>query len=375
MRTTCRNASPPPYREGMTSTRGEFVEQIRRRGVTLSPELAAAFGSVPREAFVPDGFQRPDGSWAQPADPDFLPTVYRDDVLVTKVDGRVPTSSSSQPSLMAIMIEALDVRPGQRILEVGAGTGYNAALLASLGASVTSIDVQEDVAVRARTALARAGVAGVRVEHADGYTGQPGERFDRVIVTVGIAGVSPRWLEQLDPGGFVLAPVVHAGTHPVLRVSGPPVVASAVCGAGFMQASGPLNAPFPDAFPSPAAAMAELSPVAEARYDPALDEVVYRDLWYAAGVWNRRASHAAVPGRRQSCLALLDGTRSGGAVVPPDGSIAAGGDEAAGYAAAADELLDRWEAAGRPPMGAWRITLELAGDPGAPIWVPYRWAL
>src|SRR4029079_15325835 len=131
-------------------------------------------------------FQRRDGSWVRPADPEFLTTVYSDDVLVTKMDGSVPVSSFSQPSLMAIMIMALRVTPGLRILEIGAGTGYNAALLASLGATITSIDVQEDVAVRARAAWARAGIAGVRVEHADGYRGVPGSRFDRVIVTVGI---------------------------------------------------------------------------------------------------------------------------------------------------------------------------------------------
>ncbi|GAA0574292.1 hypothetical protein GCM10010172_68640 [Paractinoplanes ferrugineus] len=355
--------------------RREFVEQIRQGGVTLSPELAAAFESVPREAFVPDGFQRRDGSRVLPADPDFLSEVYRDDVLVTKMDGPVPTSSSSQPSLMAVMIEALEVRPGQRILEVGAGTGYNAALLASLGASVTSIDVQEDVAVRARSALARAGVGGVRVERADGYAGRPGERFDRVVVTVGIAGVSPHWLDQLEPDGFVLAPVVHAGTHPVLRVSGSPGSGRALCWSGFMAAAGPLNAPFPDAFPLPAPGMAEMTPHRPARYEPPLSETTYRDLWYAAGVWNRRASHAPVPGRQYGGLALLDSTRAGGAVIPPDGSVWAGGAEAAASAAMAAEVVDRWEAAGRPPMGAWRIGLEPAGDPHAPIRVPRRWAL
>src|SRR5262249_14270546 len=153
--------------------------------------------AVRREAFVPEGFQSRDGTWVTPADPDFLTTVYRDDVLVTKVDGRVPVSSSSQPSLMAIMLEALQTAPGQRILEIGAGTGYNAALLASLGAAVVSIAVQEDVADRARSALARAGLPAVRVEHRDGYLGVPGELFDRVIVTVGVAGLSPYWLEQL----------------------------------------------------------------------------------------------------------------------------------------------------------------------------------
>ncbi|GIF17608.1 protein-L-isoaspartate(D-aspartate) O-methyltransferase [Actinoplanes tereljensis] len=394
----------------MTGPRGEYLEQIRRGGVALSPQLAAAFGSVPREAFVPDGFQRRDGSWVRPADPEFMPVVYSDDVLVTKMDGRTPTSSSSQPSLMAVMLDALEVTPGLRILEVGAGTGYNAALLASLGASVTSIDVQEDVAVRARAALARAGIAGVRVEHADGYAGWPGERFDRVIVTVGIAGISPHWLEQLTEGGFVLAPVIHAGTHPVLRVSrtnvgapnvgapnvgapnvgapnvrpanvsrpnvseanvgAPDVSGRPVCAAGFMQASGPLVADFPGAFPPPTSALAELTRYAPPRFDPPLTETAYRDLWYATGAWNRRASHAGVPGQQQSRLALLDHTGAAGAILPADGSVWAGGDEAEQYAAQAAAILDDWEAAGRPPIRAWHVTLALAGDPAQPIWVP-----
>src|SRR5690242_19730748 len=92
--------------------RKAYLDRIRRGGAALSPPLAAAFAAVPREIFVPDGFQRRDGTWAEPADPDFLELVYDDDVLVTKVDGRTPISSSSQPSLMALMIEALDVRPG-----------------------------------------------------------------------------------------------------------------------------------------------------------------------------------------------------------------------------------------------------------------------
>ena len=133
-----------------------------------------------------------------------------------------------------------------------------------------------------------------------------------------------------------------------------------------MQASGPLNADFPGAFPPPASALAELACYAQPRFDPPLTESNYRDLWYAAGAWNRRASHAAVPGRQQSCLALLDRTGSAGAVIPPDGSIWAGGDEADAYASLAAGILDDWVAAGRPPIQAWQVTLELAG----PIWVP-----
>lgn len=205
----------------MDDLRRDYVDQIRRDGAPMSAALADAFAAVPREAFVAEGFQRRDGTWARPGDRDFLALVYTDDVLVTKVDGRIPVSSSSQPSLMAIMLDALDVRPGTRVLEIGAGTGYNAALLATLGASVVSVDVQEDVAVRARDALERAGITGVRVVHGDGYEGAPGLHFDRVIVTVGVAGLSPRWLEQLAPGGWVVAPVEHAGTHPVLAAQAP----------------------------------------------------------------------------------------------------------------------------------------------------------
>ncbi len=350
------------YREGVTDPRREFLEQIRQGGVSLSPELARAFATVRREAFVPDGFQRRDGSWVTPADPDFLSTVYRDDVLVTKVDGRVPVSSSSQPSLMALMITALKVTPGLRILEVGAGTGYNAALLAALGASVTSVDAQEDVADRARISVGpgrggqRTRGAPRRLRRHPRRALRPGDR-DR-----GVGGISPLWLEQLEDG-FVIAPVEHAGTHPVLVVRGDPdgpVSATVFCASGFMTASGPLTADHPGAFPppAPAGALTGLTQYAEARFDPPLEPIVYRDLWYAAGAWNRRATHAAAARREQSCLALLDETGAGGALILPDGSVLAGGPTAGPYASEATQDR-RPVAGGRPATDA-----GVAGRPG-----------
>jgi protein-L-isoaspartate(D-aspartate) O-methyltransferase len=352
--------------------RERFVEQVRRNCPGLSAELAAALAAVPRDAFVSGGFHRRDGSWIAPGDPGFLELVYRDDVLVTKVEDGVPVSSSSQPSLMAIMIEALDVRPGTRVLEIGAGTGYNAALLSTLGASVVSVDVQADVAARARAALARAGIERVDVRHGDGYEGAPGEPADRVIVTVGVAGVSPRWLEQLAGDGPIVAPVEHAGTHPVLAVRSA-LTARVVCSSGFMSAAGPLTARGPGAHPGavPAGALTGLAPVVPPRWNEPLDGARYRDLEYAAGVWHRRATHAALPGREQSAVLLLDRKGTGGAAILPDGAVLAGGGEADRYAAEAVEVLDRWQAAGYPPMEAWRVTLARVG----PIYVPVQWTL
>lgn len=421
--------------------RGErFVAQIRRDGGGLSAELARAFGNVPREIFVAEGFQRREGGgWVKPGDADFLDLVYADDVLVTKLDGRSPVSSSSQPSLMAGMIGALEIGPGARVLEIGAGTGYNAALMAAVGAEVTSIDVQADVAGRARSALRRAGVDGVRVVHADGYEGVAAQRFDRIIVTVGVAGLSPRWLDSLDGPGPIVAPVAHAGTQPVLTArrdpgpaeptakSAPPagdpgpaaalpaltggsghatlsqrragldpvdlglggvgglVTASVLCPAGFMSASGPLVADYPGKHPAPAvgSALTPFTPAAGARWGAPLSSAIYRGLWYAGGVWSRRATHAtgvwgrstSMEGREQSLLAFLDDSRTGGAAVLPDGSVLAGGPEADRYAALAGQIIDRWESRGRPSITDWRVGFALGGDPAAPIWIPARFGL
>lgn len=114
-------------------------------------EWADAFASVPRHLFVPRFHQQDStGTW-QPltrSDPAYLETVHSDTALTTQLDERgVPTSSSSQPSIMLAMLEALDVSEGHRVLELGTGTGYNAALLCHrLGdANVTSIDIDPDL--------------------------------------------------------------------------------------------------------------------------------------------------------------------------------------------------------------------------------------
>ena len=117
-----------------------------------------------------------------------------------------PSGSSSQPRLMAWMPHALDPRPGMRVLEVGTGTGYNAALLTHLLGPdhVVSIDVDEAVTQRARRALTAAGYR-LRIEVADGTHGfPPAAPYDRVIATCSFPQVPAAWVEQTKPGGKIL---------------------------------------------------------------------------------------------------------------------------------------------------------------------------
>ena len=137
--------------------------------------------------------------------------VYTDRAFPTKhADGR-PISSSSQPAIMAIMLEQLALQLGQRVLEIGAGTGYNAALIAHLvgkGAHVVTIDIDEDLVLSARQHLAAAGFEEVDVRCADGGYGYlEGAPFDRIMLTASAWDITPAWFEQLVLGGKLVLPL------------------------------------------------------------------------------------------------------------------------------------------------------------------------
>ncbi len=185
----------------------------------------AAFEQVPRAQFIPDTIWRRAGGQAIPLSRADDPATWQDAVdadayVITQVDdGRPPhadgagyrnSSSSSMPTVMAIMLEALDVSPGQRVLEIGTGTGWNAALLSyRLGAdNVTSVEVDPVLADQAREVLTRAGHP-VTVITGDGALGyQPGAPYDRVLATAGVAigHVPYAWVEQTTPGGRIVTP-------------------------------------------------------------------------------------------------------------------------------------------------------------------------
>jgi protein-L-isoaspartate(D-aspartate) O-methyltransferase len=137
---------------------------------------------------------------------------------VTERDAQgVPISSSSQPTIMALMLDQLDVASGQRVLEIGTGSGYNAGLLAQLvgpAGMVVSVEIDHRVAARAGAILSAAGCSQVRVVCADGADGySPEAPYDRIIATVGVWDLAPAWLDQLASGGRLVVPLDLRGAQ------------------------------------------------------------------------------------------------------------------------------------------------------------------
>jgi protein-L-isoaspartate(D-aspartate) O-methyltransferase len=179
---------------------------------------------VNRADFIPDVvWTRRDDGWAVPINRTQDPERWQDlvssnDGVITQVDdghlqegkGVVPTSSSSALDTMAHMLELLDAHAGMNVLEVGAGTGYNAALIAQQVAPgrVTTVEIDEEVAEHARGALGRTGLP-VTVIAGDGTFGHPGGApYDRVMCTASAFRVPYAWVEQCRPGGKIVLPLV-----------------------------------------------------------------------------------------------------------------------------------------------------------------------
>lgn len=177
--------------------RNAMVDRLVREGYVRDAAVEAAFRATPRHLFVPKVSLR---------------RAYADEAIVTKqAEGR-PMSSISQPAMIAIMLEQLALQAGQRMLEIGAGTGYTAALMAHIvgeGGHVVTIDIDEDLVAGAKAHLAAVGYADrVRVICGDGAEGwQPGAPYDRVILAVGATDIAPAWREQLAAGGRIVLPL------------------------------------------------------------------------------------------------------------------------------------------------------------------------
>ncbi|HEU5025212.1 MAG TPA: methyltransferase domain-containing protein [Spirillospora sp.] len=205
--------------------------------------VGAAFAAVPREWFIPDEIFVLDGGWLVPLRRADDPGRWREAVdgggpVVTKVefDPAVPehlrdaatgrgvnaVSSNSAPDIVRTMLELLGPAPGMRVLEIGTGTGWNAALIAEIAGPhrVTSVEIAPDLAGQARRNLARAGYA-VDVVTGDGEAGHTGGApYDRVIATAAVRTLPYAWVEQARPGGVIVVPwgpAFHPGC-PVARL-------------------------------------------------------------------------------------------------------------------------------------------------------------
>lgn len=178
-----------------------LVQFLKSERAIRSRPVESAFRHVPRHLFLPN----------TPLD-----QVYTDVVIPTKFDGGQAISSSSQPSMMAIMLEQAGFKAGQRVLEIGAGTGYNAALIAHMirkrfpphAARLTTLDFDADIVADARANLNHAGYGEVQTVQADGWQGYaPNAPYDRIMLTVRAADIAPAWVDQLAADGRLILPL------------------------------------------------------------------------------------------------------------------------------------------------------------------------
>ncbi len=176
--------------------RNALVDTIISEGRAATPAIVEALRAVPRHVFVPGAS---------------LDAAYANSTVDIKHDSDgTSVSCASQPAVVAAMLEQLQPQPGHQVLEIGAGTGYNAALLARLtgpAGHVTTIDVDDDLVQGARSRLEAARAGNVTVVLSDGALGHPGAApYDRIIAAVGAYGVPHAWMDQVAPGGRLLVP-------------------------------------------------------------------------------------------------------------------------------------------------------------------------
>lgn len=178
-----------------------MLTSMKQEGALETEGVAAAFSTVPRHLFLPN-----------------LPLeeVYSDKAIGLKHDASgLLTSSSSQPSMMAIMLNQLGLKEGDNVLEIGTASGYNAAIMKHIvgdAGRVTSIEIDEELAKQAEIHLQRAKYGSVVVVHGDGAQGySPRAAYDHILSTVGIWDLPLTWLNQLKPRGTIVAPIVIDG--------------------------------------------------------------------------------------------------------------------------------------------------------------------
>lgn len=174
--------------EDWSAERLAMVEVIRRHGLT-DKKILKAMGAVKRHRFIPDAYRRANAYGDHPCPIGHNQTI-------------------SQPFIVAYMTWKMDLKPGEKVLEIGTGSGYQAAILAELGTEVYSIEIIPELAEHAKKVLKREGYESIRLLEGDGYKGWPEHApFDAVIVTCAPANVPQALVDQLREGGRMIVPV------------------------------------------------------------------------------------------------------------------------------------------------------------------------
>ncbi len=175
-----------------------LIGHWRATGRITDKRLLDAFRAVPREKFVL---------------PEYKERAY-DDIALPIIEGQ----TISQPTTVMIMLQALELKKTDVVLEVGAGSGYNAALLSKLAKKVHTVEFLKPLADFAKKNLASCGIKKVMVIHADGGKGYPkAAPFDKIIITAACPSVPPPLFEQLKEGGILVAPLGQAGAQEMFR--------------------------------------------------------------------------------------------------------------------------------------------------------------
>jgi len=189
-----------PHSPDWDAQRAHMVShQIERRGVT-SPTVLAAMRRVPRHEFVPLSHRN---------------QAYQDYPLPIGFGQTI-----SQPYIVAAMTEALSLRPSDKVLEIGTGSGYQAAVLSLLVSNVFSIEIVPELAQRAAADLQRLGYTNVQVRAGDGYAGWPEHApFDAIIVTCAPENIPSPLVEQLADGGRMVIPVGGRWSQSLVRMT------------------------------------------------------------------------------------------------------------------------------------------------------------